>query len=275
LKLKKRVKILNNENSLKFLKWDKLFEVYPICVYTKIMSMKLWNNYKVSKKNINILNLVLVMGLVCLNTYGQQISINRIESRLITNEGIEFIGELNDKSRDIYSFENWKNKGVIHVDGKSYHLNNLNFNVTRNAFESRISLKKLFTYKSGEIDSVEISDLIFKKFGNSFYEVLFEMNNNTFLKKHDITFQKGVENRLGVGTLGKTKTIIAYNYLVKFGNTFKRIELNKSSIINLLDDDNEKNALKDFVENEKLSYKKVNDIIKIFRFILENSSIIS
>jgi len=237
--------------------------------------MKLWNNYKVSKKNINILNLVLVMGLVCLNTYGQQISINRIESRLITNEGIEFIGELNDKSRDIYSFENWKNKGVIHVDGKSYHLNNLNFNVTRNAFESRISLKKLFTYKSGEIDSVEISDLIFKKFGNSFYEVLFEMNNNTFLKKHDITFQKGVENRLGVGTLGKTKTIIAYNYLVKFGNTFKRIELNKSSIINLLDDDNEKNALKDFVENEKLSYKKVNDIIKIFRFILENSSIIS
>ena len=93
-----------------------------------------------------------------------------------------------------------------------------------------------------------------------------------FLKKHDITFQKGVENRLGVGTLGKTKTLVAYNYLIKSGDIFKRIELTKSSIIGLLNDANDKDELENFVKKEDLSYKKENDIIKIFKFLVENSN---
>lgn len=234
--------------------------------------MKLNTKKNMIKKTSNILKLVVVMLFVTLNTFGQKITINRIESRLITNEGVEFVGELNDKSNAIYSFENWKNKGVIYVDGKSYHLNNLNFNVTRNAFESRISSKKLFTYKSQEIDSVEISNLLFKKFGNSFYEILFQSNNNTFLKKHDISFQKGVENRLGVGTLGKTKTVLAYNYLVKMGSSFKRIELNKSSILGLISDVSKRKILETYVKKERLSYKKTKDLIKIFEFMFDNSN---
>tara|TARA_R110001583_G_scaffold34847_1_gene116585 strand:- start:32282 stop:32959 length:678 start_codon:yes stop_codon:yes gene_type:complete len=223
----------------------------------------------------NLIKIVLFYCLVCTNSYSQQITIKRIESRLITNQGIEFVGNLNTNNKDLYTFSNWNNKGVIFLDNKRYRLGNINFNVTTNSFVSRINRNKLFSFKTSEIDSVLINNLLFKKIGNTFYEVLFENENNLFLKKHDITFQKGVENRLGVGTLGKTKTIIAYNYLIKFGSVFKRIELNKSSIIGLLEDDTEKNAVEVFVENENLSYRKVNDIIKIFKFILENSSVVS
>jgi len=218
----------------------------------------------------NIFKLVLIFCLFINNTYGQRITINRIESRLITNEGVEFIGDLKVKNNDLYSFSNWDNQAVIFLDSNRYTLSNINFNVSTNTFVSRINRDKLFSFKTNEIDSVLINNLLFKKFGNSFYEVLFEKGDNLLLKKYDITFKKGIENRLGVGTIGKTKTIIAYNYLIKSGKLFKRIELNKSSIISLIENDNNKNELENFVKNENLSYKKVDDIILIFKFILQN-----
>jgi len=220
----------------------------------------------------NSIKLILFYCLFCNNSYGQHITIKRIESRLITNQGVEFIGDLNTKNNDLYTFPNWNNEGIIFLNNKSYSLSNINFNVTKNSFESRISRDKLFAYKTTKIDSVSINNRLFKKIGNSFYEVLFEKGSNLFLKKHDITFQKGVENRLGVGTLGKTKAIVAYNYLIKSGEIFKRVELKKSSIIGLLNNNIDKDLLGNFVKKEKLSYKKVNDVVRIFKFILENSS---
>jgi len=218
----------------------------------------------------NIFKLALIFCLFISNTYGQRITINRIESRLITNEGVEFIGDLKDKNSDLYSFPNWDNQGVIFLDSNRYTLSNINFNVSTNTFDSRINRNKLFSFKTNEIDSVLINNLLFKKIGNSFYEVLFENGDNLLLKKHDITFKRGVENRLGVGTLGRTKTLIAYNYLIKSGDLFKRIELKKSSIISLIENDNNKNELENFVKKENLSYKKVDDIILIIKFILQN-----
>ena len=212
--------------------------------------------------------------MISFNAYSQtqQLTIDRIESKLITNQGISFIGELKDRNSDLYAFTKWSNEGTLFLNGKSYRFSNINFNVSSNSFDSRISRDKLFTFKSSEIDSVLINDLLFKKIGNTFYEVLVENGDNLFLKKHDITFQHGIENRLGGNTLGKTKTLIAFNYLVKAGEKFKRVELNKSSIIGLLENSNERESLLNFVKKEKLSYKKVNDVIRIFKFILENSS---
>ena len=218
---------------------------------------------------INI-TLVLIFGFCCNNIFGQHITFKRIESKLITNEGIEFVGDLKDRNSDLYSFPNWDNQAVLFLDNNRYTLSNINFNVTTNSFDSRISREKLFSFKSNEIDSVLINNLLFKNIGNSFYEVLFENRDNFLLKKHDITFQKGVDNRLGVGTLGKTKTLIAYNYLIKSGDLFKRVELNKSSILSLVENDTNKDELENFIKNEHLSYKKVDDIILIFKFILQN-----
>lgn len=222
-------------------------------------------------KFINIY-IVVLFSLIGGYSYGQHITINRIESRLITDQGIEFIGDLNDKNNDLYTFPNWNNTGVIYLDSKAYHLANINFNVTRNSFDSRINRKKLFAFKSSRIDSVSINNLMFKKFGNSFYEVLCENDSNVFLKKHDITFQKGIENRLGGGTLGKTKTLLAFNYLVKSGDVFKRVELNKSSILELLVSESDRESLINYVKKERLSYKRVKDVTKMFEFLMKNSN---
>ena len=214
--------------------------------------------------------------LVCFSInyiFAQQITIKYIESRLVTHQGIEFIGELKDKKNDLYSYTNWDNKGVIFVDNKRYYLSNLNFNVTTNSFDSRIKREKYFSYKSSEIDSVTINNRMFKKVSNSFYEVLFETENNLFLKKYDIKYKAGSVSRLD-GSIGKSTTALIYKYLIKSDDAIKMISLNKRSILDLLESEFDKENLETYVKTENLSYKKEEDTIKIFEFILKNSKIL-
>jgi len=205
--------------------------------------------------------------------FAQQITIKYIESRLVTHQGIEFIGELKDKKNDLYSYSNWDNKGVIFVDNKRYYLGNLNFNVTTNSFDSRIKREKFFSYKSSEIDSVTINNHMFKKVSNSFYEVLFETENNLFLKKYEIKYKAGSVSRLD-GSIGKSTTALIYKYLIKSDDAIKMISLNKKSILGLLKSEFDKENLETYVKTENLSYKKEEDTIKIFEFILKNSKIL-
>ena len=205
--------------------------------------------------------------------FAQQITIKYIESRLVTHQGIEFIGELKDKKNDLYSYTNWDNKGVIFVDNKRYYLGNLNFNVTTNSFDSRIKREKFFSYKSSEIDSVNINNHMFKKVSNSFYEVLFETENNLFLKKYEIKYKAGSVSRLD-GSIGKSTTALMYKYMIKSADAIKMISLNKKSILGLLKSEFDKENLETYVKTENLSYKKEEDTIKIFKFILKNSKIL-
>ena len=220
----------------------------------------------------NIFKFILIFCFFVSKSNGQQITIKRIESRLITNEGVEFIGNIKDKNNDLYSYSNWNNNGILFLQNKIYTLSNINFNITSNTFDSRITRDKFFSFKTSEIDSVSINNLKFKNIGNSFYEVLYETENKLFLKKYDIKYQEGIDNRLGGRTLGKRKAQVSNNYLVKLGETFKKVELDKSSILDLIDNENDKMQLINFVKEKNLSYKRVNDVIKIFKYIFKNSN---
>ncbi|MDV7185729.1 hypothetical protein R3X25_00425 [Lutibacter sp. TH_r2] len=204
-----------------------------------------------------------------INIFSQRISISHIESRIVTNEGVEFIGNLKDKnSSDIYTYDGWDNESIIYVDKKGYLLSNINFNTISNNFESRISREKYFTYKNVFIDSVKIRGHVFKKVNNAFYEVLLDKNENTLLKKHDVEYKAGIVNRLD-GKVGKSKVYSIYKYMIKLGDKMETIELNKKSINNFFNDDSE---LVDFVKQQHLSYKKEKDLIRILDFMFDKKN---
>jgi hypothetical protein len=220
------------------------------------------------KKIIKLLILILV---VYSNGYSQQITIKNIESRLVTHQGVEFIGELNDRRNDdIYMSNNWDNEGVLYLNDKSYSLSNINFNVTKNSFDSRIDRIKLFAFSNSSLDSVEINNHLFKKIDGIFYEVIFEKDGSYLLKKHDIKVTKGAINRLDLSE-GKSFTSLIYKYLIKSDNKFRKFDLNKRSIVDLIDDEKEQDKLVEFVKDGRLSYKKEEDIKEIFEYILKNS----
>lgn len=220
--------------------------------------------------------LVLTLITIVFSTYSnaQQITIKNIESRLITHQGVEFIGELKDRNNDIYSFSDWNNNAIIFVDHKRYLLSNINFNVSTNKFDSRIKRGELFCYKNSGIDSISINNLMFKKISNSFYQVLFEKENSLFLKKHDLKYKAGVVNRID-GNEGSPSISLKYRYAVKVDDLFKYIELNKRDILSLLKSEEEEELINSFVKEKGLSYKKEKDVTKIIQYMLQNSSITS
>lgn len=205
------------------------------------------------------------------NSFAQRhISIDYIESRLVTHQGVEFVGELKEVNNDLYAFENWNNYGIIFMNNNQYSLSNLNFNVTTNSFNSRIKRDQLFLYKNASIDSILINKRLFKKVENSFYEVLLEKDSNQFLKKYAIKYKAGSISRLD-GSQAKPTTSLIYAYLLKINDEIKMIELTKKSILALFTNEESLNNFKNFVHNEKLSYKRENDIIKMIDFIFKTS----
>ena len=210
--------------------------------------------------------LTIILFIVVINfVFAQRITGINIESRLVTNIGVEFVGELKDVDDDIYIYPTWKNYGVLYVDNKTYQLNNINFNVETNSFESRLKKDQLFSYGKTSLDSVSINNHLFKKVGNSFYEVLYEKGDNLFLKKHDIRYVKGENKRLN-GPKAKTNRSLTFKYLIVAKDDFRKIELNKNSIVKFFESD--KNKLKSFVKKNRLSYKKENDIIVIIDYMI-------
>ena len=200
----------------------------------------------------------------------QHVSINHIQSRLITNEGIEFIGELMDVNDDLYAFDSWDNEGIIFIKDKQYSLGNLNFNVTTNKFNSRIKRDQLFLYNTANIDAISINNHLFKKMGDSFYEVLYEDNGDQLLKRYDVKYKAGSVSRLN-GSVGKPTVSLEFRYLINSEEEIKMIELTKKSIMNLMNNAQNMNIFESFVESENLSYRKEDDTIRMIAFILKNS----
>jgi len=220
-----------------------------------------------------IAKLTLVLLLIANCTVAQQrISIKKIESRLITNEGVEFVGTLRDKNNDHYMFPKWNNNGVIFVDRKMYGIGNINFNITTNSVDSRITQDKLFMFQSSAVDSISINNRLFKRVGTLLYEVLFEGQNSTLLKKYDIKHTEGYEGRTGVGAnQGPSQTSVVFRYsVVKPGKRMENIELNKKSILEIFE--NKRDVLEGYAKKEHLSFRKEEDIVKMLNFLATSSS---
>jgi hypothetical protein len=220
-----------------------------------------------TKKTIQILIFCLITSVAFSQKH---ITINHIESRLITNEGVEFIGELIDVNDDLYAFESWDNEIVIFNGEQQYIIENLNFNVTTNTFNSRVKRDQLFSYKSDQLENVTINNHLFKKVGETFYEVLYEENEQMLLKKYEVKYKAGSVSRLN-GSVGKSTVSLEFKYLIKSKAEIKMIELNKKSITNLVTNEQILNIFESFVEEENLSYRNEDDTVKMVAFILKNT----
>ena len=215
-----------------------------------------------------IAKLTLILLLIANCTLAQKrVTIKKIESRLVTNEGVEFVGTLRDKNNDHYMFPKWSNNGVIFVDRKMFGIGNINFNITTNSVDSRITQDKLFMFQSSSVDSIYINNHLFKKVGTLFYEVLFERQNSMLLKKYDIRHEEGHEGRTGVGGMqGPSQTTVVFRYVVvKPGKRMENIKLNKKSILEIFE--NESDVLESYAKKEHLSFRKEEDIIKMLNFL--------
>ena len=214
--------------------------------------------------------ILIALNCIILTTTAQRLSIEGVETRLLTNQGVEFVGKVIEDNHDLNLFPTWRNKGVLFYNGKEYQISNINFNITENKLSCKLKNGEFFLFKSIDVPMFSINNRLFKKNGRSYFEVLLEEESTYFYKRYDIRFKDGVKHRMGGGDVNPSRFVLTHSYLIKSGDVTKTLESSKKSILEFFD--SQQDALKKFVKDNKLSYKRENDLVKIVSYMLKKTN---
>lgn len=214
--------------------------------------------------------IVIALNFMVLTALAQKISIEGVETRLLTNLGIEFVGEVIEDKHDLNLFPTWKNNGILFYNDKEYQISNINFNITENKLSCKLKNGGYFIFRSFDIPKFSINNRLFKKNGRSYFEVLLEEKHTYFYKRYDIRFKDGVKHRMGGGSINPSRFVLTHSYLIKSGDEAITLESNKKSILEFFDA--QQIVLKKFVKENRLSYKKESDLVKIVSYMLKKTN---
>lgn len=170
----------------------------------------------------------------------------------------------------VYLFDTWDNYGVIHTtDHQKLALYNINLNIKRNTFESKIGKDSIYAFNFNNIDKFVINGRTFKNYywdnDNRVYEVIAKGKNYEILKGFSIKYVEGSPNPM----LNRKSDRYVRNekYYLRKDNKIVFFNLKKSRVLKLMNlDELKKNKVLTFAEERKLSFKKEADVRKIIAF---------
>jgi hypothetical protein len=143
----------------------------------------------------------------------------------------------------IYLFDKWDNSCVVFsVDNQKLSIKNINLNLERNVFETKIGKDSLFTFNFNNIKMFVVNG---KKFKNYYFEVgtkvfqsLYEQESYEILKFFHLQLVKGSVNPML--NRPKDKYIQKSSYYIRENNLIKPLRLKKKSILRLVGNDSKK-----------------------------------
>ncbi len=177
--------------------------------------------------------------------------------------------EQNQIEGTVYAFKGWNNRGLLNVDSRDYKLDNVNFNISTNTLEAKVGKDSLYIFDLANIDHAYINNTKLKNFyyaatrENKIFEVIYESEDLYLLKGYNIVIEKKevdptmVRNR-------KAKYVKGSDYYIREGNNTKKIALKKKYIMPLFKDKSVE--VNNFAKENKLSYKKDQDLKKMFLY---------
>jgi hypothetical protein len=185
------------------------------------------------------------------NTYG---SIGTLDAALFNNNDIE---------GSPFLFDSWNNFASIYINNKKkIDLQNINFNTQNSTFISKISKDSIFTFYY--IDKVIINDRVFIQINNKFYENIASFNNSSLLKAYSLEIVPE-KHKITNTIIGPGKYEIKSEYFLNYNGNLEKFKLRKKDILNK--SNSRKNIVIRYVKNNKLSFSKEEDVIKIFNFL--------
>ncbi|MBT8268335.1 MAG: hypothetical protein KJN59_03855, partial [Bacteroidia bacterium] len=155
------------------------------------------------------------------------------------------------------------------VDNQQYLMKNINLNLQRHTFESKIAQDTLFTFNFNNIDKFVVNNKVYRNYywddDNRVYEVIYDGKDYQVIKGFKLEIIEGSANPMLNRRSDKYAKKEAY-YIRKEGK-IKPFRLSKGRIMKLFKSDEEKSKeLLQFVRENKLSFKKEYDIRRLLEF---------
>lgn len=172
-----------------------------------------------------------------------------------------------------YLYKSWNNSGRIYFSDKVYVLKSFNYNIYSERFEIKLSKDSVFIINHGNVNKVLINNKVFRRYldpefqRNSYFEEIVDFNEYKLLRKHGVIIKEGTLNPLTKQKIGPDRLIRKDHFYLKHNDNdeLEKIKLNKHIFLNLINKSNVSN-IKTFVKRYKLSYRKIDDIQKIFNY---------
>ena len=170
----------------------------------------------------------------------------------------------------VYLFDKWNNAGEIYtVDNRKLIMNNINLNVKRNVFESRIVEDSLYVFNFNNIDRFEVNGKTFKNYfwdgDNRVYQVLAEHPDFSILKGFKISIIQSSPNPMV--NRSNDKYVLKESYYLKANGVIDYFRLNQRQILKLIEPTKEQRAkILEYVEKLDLSFRNEDDINKIVSY---------
>ncbi len=172
-----------------------------------------------------------------------------------------------------FLFDNWNKKATVYIKGKSYAVNNVNYNIQEDRFFTKIDTDSLLVFDFRHIDKIVVDNREFvdlynnDKRENNIYEVIFRNKEFNILKAFSISLTEPKQAPgAGIAKPNIAKTIKYFYYSNK---KMKPLRINKKSVLKLVGANNEAKLLR-YIKANKLSYRKERDLKKMLAFILND-----
>lgn len=178
-------------------------------------------------------------------------------------------GERPDIKGSPYAFKTWNNRALLKVDARDYKLNNVNFNMYTNTIEAKVGKDSVYIFDLANVDHAYINNKKFKSFyvpnirQNKIFEQLYESKEFDILKGYEVGIRKPEIDPTMVRKQ-VAKYFTTRSYYVKRGNNIKPLSLKKKEILALFG--SKSKDVVSFVKENKLSYKKDQDLKNIFAY---------
>ena len=171
----------------------------------------------------------------------------------------------------VYLFEDWNNTGVIHATtNHRYSLRNINLNIERNSFESKVGQDSLFSFNFNNIEKFIVNGRIFKNYywndDNRVYEIIYEGKDWSIIKGFKIVEVTGSANPM----LNRTRDRMVRKsfYYLKDDKGINSFILKKKRVLKLLSNNDKavSSKIANYAKANKLSFKKEDDLRKILEY---------
>jgi len=171
----------------------------------------------------------------------------------------------------IYFYDKWSNYAIVETkDRKRFAVNNINLNLRRNRFISKIGQDSLFIFNMEKVNKIIIDGKSFKRIdsevGGRIFELLFESDDVSILKFHKV---KLIESSANPMVNRKTDRFVKKESLFAYqdGKVFD-FKLRKKDVLKLItSNETEESKLIEYYTKNKLSYKSIKDLRQVLSSI--------